>query len=192
MCASVQPHKWQPTRLPHPWESPGKNTGVGCHFLLQCMKVKNESEVSHSCQFFATLWTAACQASLSITNSHSPHKPMSTELVIPSNHLIFCCPLLILPSTSPSITVFSNESALHIRWPKYWSFTFNISPSNEHPGLISFRMDWLLPLSNHYHHHFEQMCYSWVCFFSLQEESPFCLSSYHKYCNLNVAQGAKE
>ena len=75
--------------------------------------------------------------------SQSPPKPMSIELVMPSNHLIFCCPLFLLPSIFPSIRVFSNESALHIRWPKYWSFSFNISPSNEHPGLSSFRMDWL-------------------------------------------------
>ena len=92
---------------------------------------------------FATPWTAAHQASLSITNSQSPPKQMSTELVMPSNHLILCRPLLLLPSLFPSIRVFSNESALHIRWPMYWSFSFNISPSNEHPGLISFRMDWL-------------------------------------------------
>ena len=92
---------------------------------------------------FATPWTAACQASLSITNSQSPPKPMSTESVMPSNHLILCRPLLLLPSIFPSIRVFSNESALCIRWPKYWSFSFNISSSNEHPGLISFRMDWL-------------------------------------------------
>ena len=92
---------------------------------------------------FATPWTAARQASLSITNSRSPHKPMSTESVMPSNHLILCHPLLLLPSIFPSIRVFSNESALRIRWPKYWSFGLNISPSNEHPGLISFRMDWL-------------------------------------------------
>ena len=91
---------------------------------------------------FATPWTTAHQASLSITISHSLPKPMSIELVMPSNHLIFCRPLL-LPSIFPSIRVFSNESALRIRWPKYWSFSFNISPSNEHPGLISFRMDWL-------------------------------------------------
>ena len=90
-----------------------------------------------------TPWTAACQASLSITNSQSPPKPMSIESVMPSNHLILCCPLLLLPSIFPSIRVFSNESALHIRWPKYWSFSFNISPSIEHPGLISFRMEWL-------------------------------------------------
>ena len=92
---------------------------------------------------FETPWTAACQASLSITNSRSPPKPMFIESVMPSSHLILCCSLLLLPSILPNIRVFSNESALHIRWPKYWSFSFNISLSNEHPGLISFRMDWL-------------------------------------------------
>ena len=91
----------------------------------------------------------ALQASLSITNSRSPPKPMSIESVMPSNHLILCRPLLLLPSIFPSIRVFSNESALCIRWPKYWSFSFNISPSNEHPGLISFRMDWLDLLGVH-------------------------------------------
>ena len=94
-------------------------------------------------QLFATPWTAAHQASLSITNCRSSPKPMSIESVMPSNHLILCCPLLLLPSIFPSIRVFSNELALRIRWPKYWSFSFNISPSNEHPGLISFRIDWL-------------------------------------------------
>ena len=92
---------------------------------------------------FAITWTTARQASLSITNSWSSSKPMSIVSVMPSNHLILCRPLLLLPSIFPSIRVFSNESALHIRWPKYWSFSFNISPSSEHPGLISFRMDWL-------------------------------------------------
>ena len=92
---------------------------------------------------FVTPWTAARQASLSITNSWSSPKPMSIEAMMPSNHLILCRPLLLLPSIFPSIRVFSNESALHIRCPKYWSLSFNISPSNEHPGLISFRMDWL-------------------------------------------------
>ena len=92
-------------------------------------------------QLFATPWTAACQASLSITNSWSLPKLRSIESVMPSNHLILCCPLLP-PSIFPSIRVFSNESALHIRWPKYWSFSFSISPSNEYSGLISFRMDW--------------------------------------------------
>ena len=91
---------------------------------------------------FVTPWAAACQASLSITNSRSPPKPMSIESVMPSNHLIVCHLLLLLPPIHPSIRVFSNESTLHIRWPKYWSFSFSISPSNEHPGLI-FRMDWL-------------------------------------------------
>ena len=93
--------------------------------------------------FFAISWSAACQASLSITNSWSLHKRMSIESVMPSNHLILCCPLLFLLSILPSIRVFSNESALCIRWLKHWSFSFNISPSNEHPGLISFRMDCL-------------------------------------------------
>ena len=93
-------------------------------------------------RLFATPWTAALQASLSITNSWNLLKFMSIESVMPSSHLILCHPLL-LPSIFPSIRVFSNESALHIRWPKYWSFRFSISRSNEHPGLISFRMDWL-------------------------------------------------
>ena len=98
---------------------------------------------SLSCvQLFATPWTAARQASLSITNSQSLPRLLSIESVMPSNHLILCRPILLLPSIFPSIGVFSNESALHVRWPKYWSFSFNISPSNEHPGLI-FRMDWL-------------------------------------------------
>ena len=98
---------------------------------------------SLSCvQLFETPWTAVCQASLSITNSRSLLKFMSIESVMPSNHLIFCCPLPLLPSILPSNRVFSNESALHIRWPKYWSFSFSISPSSEYSGLISFRMDW--------------------------------------------------
>ena len=94
-------------------------------------------------QLFATPWSAAHQASLSITNSQSLLKLMSIESVMPSNHLMLCRPLLLLPSVFPSIRVFSDESVLHIRWPKYWSFSFNISPSNEYSGLISFRMDWL-------------------------------------------------
>ena len=94
-------------------------------------------------RLFATPWTAAGQASLSITNSRNLLKLMSIESVMPSSHLILCRPLLLLPPIPPSIRVFSNESALHIRWPKYWSFSFSISPSNEYSGLISFRMDWL-------------------------------------------------
>ena len=94
-------------------------------------------------RLFVTPWTTACQASLSITNSRSLLKLMSIESVMPSNHLLLCRPLLLPPSIFPSIRVFSNESVLRMRWPKYWSFSFSISPSNEHPGLISFRMDWL-------------------------------------------------
>ena len=166
MSDSVRPQRRQPTRLPHPWDSPGKNTGVGCHFLLQCMKVKRESEVAQSCPTLATPWTAAYQAplsmrffrqeywsglplpstssvqfssvqslsrvrlfvtpgtaarqaSLSITNSWSFLKFMSIKSVMPANHLIFCRPFLFSPSIFPSIRFFSNESALHIRWPKY-------------------------------------------------------------------------
>ena len=96
-----------------------------------------------SVQHFVTPWTAARQASLSITSSHSSPKLMSIESVMPSNHLILCHPIFLLPSIFPSIRVFSDESALCIRWPKYWSFSFNISPSNEHLGLISFTKDWL-------------------------------------------------
>ena len=94
-------------------------------------------------RLFATQWTPARQASLSITNSRSLFKLMSIESVMPSNHLLLCHPLLLLPLIFPSIRVFSNESVLHIRWPKDWSFSFSISPSNEYSGLISFRMDWL-------------------------------------------------
>ena len=100
------------------------------------------SSLSHV-QLFATPWTAACQASLSITISWSLLKLMSIELVMPSNHLILCRPFLLPSSIFPSISVFSNESTLRIRWPKYWSFSFNISPSNEYSGLISFRTDLL-------------------------------------------------
>ena len=92
---------------------------------------------------FSTPWIAARQASLSITNSRSPPKPMSIELVMPSSHLTLCRPLLLLPPIPPSIKVFSNESTFCMRWPKYWSFSLSISPSKEHPRLISFRMDWL-------------------------------------------------
>ena len=101
------------------------------------------SSVTQSCPTLCTPWTAARQASLSITSSWSSPKPMSIESMMPSNHLILCRSLLLLPSIFSSIKVSSNESALCIRWPKYWSFSFNISPSNEHAGLISFRMDWL-------------------------------------------------
>ena len=201
MSNSVRPHRRQPTRPHCPWDSPGKNTGVGCHFLLQCTEVKSESEVAkscltlsdpmdcslpgssvhgrsifissvhflgkstgvgchcllryiaqgtvfstlyslyrkriltrfkfssvaQSCQLFATPWTAASQASLSITNSRSLLKLTSIKSVMSSNHLILCCLLLFLPSIFPSIRVFSNESVLLIRWPKYWTFQWSAS-----------------------------------------------------------------
>ena len=110
-----------------------------CYVLRHISSVQSLSRV----QLFATQWITAHQASLSITNSQSLPKPMSIESMMPSSHLILCHPLLLLPPIPPSIMVFSNELTLRMRWPKYWSFSFNISPSNDHPGLISFRMDWL-------------------------------------------------
>ena len=107
--------------------------------MVQFSSVQSLSHV----RLFLTPWTAVRQASLSITNTRSLPKLMSIESVMPSNHLILCCPLLLSPSIFPSIRIFSNESVLHIRWPKNWSFSFNISPTNEYSGLISFRMDWL-------------------------------------------------
>ena len=115
---------------------------MGCHCLLPKTTFSSVQSLSHV-QLFATPWTATCQASLSIASSWSLHKLMSIELVVPSNHLILCHPLLLLHSIFPSIRVFSSESVLHIRWLKYWSFSFSISLSNEYSGLISFRMDWL-------------------------------------------------
>ena len=123
-----------------------KSSASECHssavIWVESVHFSSVQSLSHV-QLFATPWTAARQASLSITNSWSLLKFMSIELVIPYNHLILCCPLLLLLSIFPSIRVFSDESVFPIRWPKYWSFSFNISPSNEHPGLISFTMDWL-------------------------------------------------
>ena len=107
------------------------------------MLIVQLSLIARHFRFFQTQWTAACQASLSINNSQSLLQLMSVESVMPSSHLILCRPVLLLPPIPLSIRVFSNESTLHMRWTKYWSFTFSISPSNEHPGLISFRMDWL-------------------------------------------------
>ena len=101
------------------------------------------SSVAQSCPNFATPWTAPCQASLSISKSRSLLKLMYIDLVMPSNHLILCHPLILPPPIFPSIRVFSNESVLHIMWPKYWSFSFSINPSNEYSGLTSFRMNWL-------------------------------------------------
>ena len=115
--------------------------GVTC---LSCRQPQFSSvQLLSSVWLFVTPWTTACQSSLFIINSQSLPKPMSIESVMPSNHLIFCHPFLLLTAIFPSFRLFLNASALWIRWPKYWSFSFNISPSSEHPGLISFRMDWL-------------------------------------------------
>ena len=111
------------------------------HYHLVCYQFSSVQSLS-CVQLFVTPWTAACQASLSITNSWSLLKLMSIESVMPSNHLIPCCSLLLLPSIFPSIRIFSNESVLWIRWPKYWSFSFSISPSSKYSGLISLRIDW--------------------------------------------------
>ena len=156
----------EPTGLLCPWDCPSKNSEVGCHYLLQGIfpnvgieptspalkadslpseppgKLFSSVQLLSRVRLFATPWTTARQASLSITNSQSLLKLMSIKSVMPSNHLILCLPLLLLPSIFSSIRVFSNESVLRIRWPKDWSFSFSISPSSEHPGLISFRMDW--------------------------------------------------
>ena len=122
----------------------GELFAIDLFVCFVCLFVFSSSVQSLSrVQLFATPWTAAPQASLSITNSRSLLKLISIEAVMSSNNLILCCPLLLPPAISPSIRVFSNESVLHIRWPKYWSFSFSTSPYNEHPGLISFRMDWL-------------------------------------------------
>ena len=113
------------------------------HLPLYLLSAISSVQLLSCVRLFATPWITARQASLSITNSRSSPRLMSIELVMPSGHLILCCPLLLLPPIPPSITVFSNESTLHMKWPKYWSFSFSISPSKEHPGLISFTMDCL-------------------------------------------------
>ena len=132
---------WDEAKIEQNWQTDS------IWILSRSLESLNQFSCSIVPGLFVTPWTAAHQASLSITNSQSPPKPMSIESVMPSNHLILCRPLLLLPSVFPSIRVFSNESALRIRWPKYWNFSFNISPSNEHPGLISFRKDWLALLA---------------------------------------------
>ena len=137
---------WEPTVYPRELSSVFCDELVGCDVVGKWEEGQRGRFSSFSYSVMsdsATPWTAARQASLSITNSRSLVKLMSIELVMPSNDLILCHPLLLPLSIFPSIRVFSNESVLRIRWPKYWSFSFNINPSNEHPGLISFRMDWL-------------------------------------------------
>ena len=122
------------------WNSHGKVYWVACRPAIWA--TAQFSSVPQLCLTLSDPWTTAHQATLSLTNSQSLLKLMSIELVMPSNHLFLCHPLLLLPSIFPSIRVFSNETVLRIRWPKYWSFNFSISPSNEYPGLVSFRTDW--------------------------------------------------
>ena len=150
-------------------------------WFTYCWSFSSVQSLSHV-QLFATPWTAAHQASLSITNSRNLLKFRSIESMMPSSHLILCHPLLLMPSVFPSIRVFSNESALHIRWPKYWSFSFNINPSSEHSGLISFRMDWLHLLTIQgtlksllQHHSWKTSIYRHSAFFIVQ------LTSIHDY-----------
>ena len=150
-------------------------TNSNIYFELIMMYLHQFSSVAQSCP-----WTTARQASLSIINSQSPPKPMSIKSMMPSNHLILCRPLLLLPPIPPSIRVFSKESTLHMRWPKYWSFSFNISPSNEQPGLISFRMDWLDllavqgTLKSLLQHHSSKVSILWCsAFFTVQLSHPY-------------------
>ena len=148
-------------------------------FSVQFSSVQSLSHV----WIFATPWTAACQASLSITNSRSPLRPMSIESVMPSNHLILSHPLLLLPPIPPSIRVFSNDSTLRVGWIKYWSFNFSISPSNEHPGMISFRMDWLDLLAVQgtlksllQHHSSKASIFPCSAFFTVQLSHPYMIT----------------
>ena len=147
--------------------------------LLSCPVQFSSVQSLSRVQLFTTPWITACQASLSITNSWSLLKLMSVESVMPSSHLILCPPLLLLPPIPPSIRVFSNESALPMRWPKYGSFSFSINPSNEHPGLISFRMDWLDLLAVqdtlkrlHQHHSSKASIFQRSAFFTVQLSHP--------------------
>ena len=143
---------------------------------MECTLTLSSVQLFSPARLFATPWTAARQASLSITNSRSLLKLMSIELVMPSKHLILCHPLLLPPSVFPSIRVFSNESVLRIKWSKYWSFSFNISPSNEHSELISFRIDWfdLLVLKNPLQNHNLKASILWrSAFFIVQLLHPY-------------------
>ena len=148
--------------------------------IMRGLLGKHFSSVAQSCPTLCDPMNAARQASLSITNSQSSPKLMCIKSVMPSSHLILCHPLLLLPPIPPSIRVFSNESALHMRWPKYWSFSFNISPSSEHPGLVSFRMDWLDllavqgTLKSLLQHHSSKASILWLsAFFTVQLSHPY-------------------
>ena len=170
------------------WNIFGQSPAL-CHTSSSVSGIKSSSDGTHSVssvhllscvRLFVTPWTAACQASLSITNSRSLLKLMCIASVMPSNHLILCHPLLLLPSIFPSIRVFSNELVLCIRWSKYWSFSISISPSNEYSGLVSFRMDWLDLLAVQgilksllQHHSSKASILSCLAFFIVQLSHPY-------------------
>ena len=143
MSDSLQPHRLQPTRPLSPWDSPGKNTGAGCHFLLRKELSVQFSSVPQWCPTLCDPMN--CSMPGLPVHHQLPEftQTQSIESVMPSSHLILCRSLLLLPPIPPSIRVFSNESTLRMTWPKDWSFSLSISPSKEHPGVISFRMDWL-------------------------------------------------
>ena len=153
---------------------------------------RSDQLLSHI-RFFVTPWNAACQSSLSTTNSGSLLKVMSIESMRPSNYVILCSPLLLLPSIFPSIRVFSSESVLHIRWPKYWNFTFSMSPSNEYSGVISFRMDWLdllavqgTPKSLLQHHSSKASILQHSAFFRVQLSHPYMTTRELMYGKTNT------
>ena len=158
----------------------GGPTGGKLGLVLVSKAMLSSVQLLSHVRLFVTPWIAACQPSLSITNSQSLLKLMPINSVMPSSHLILCHPLLLLPPISPSIRVFSNESTLYMRWPKCWSFSFSISPSNEHPGLISFRMDWLDLLAVQgtlksllQHHSSKASIFRHSAFFTVQLSHPY-------------------
>ena len=172
------PPGWFSDYFPQVWKHSGLNQSC-MRPLHQFSSVQLLSRV----WLFVTPWIAAHQASLSITNSRSSLKLTSTESVMPSSHLILCHPLLLLPPIPPSIRVFSSESALRMRWPKYWSFSFSVIPSKEHPGLISFRMDWLDLLAVHgtlksllQHHSSKASILQCSAFFTVQLSHPYMIT----------------
>ena len=194
LFSHLQSHLFQVTRLPHVQGM--SHWSINMSFPVSKLSHLNYSgfiinldiwwvvvQLLSHVWLFATPWTAICQASLSFTISQNLLKLMSIESVMPSNHLILCHPLLLPPSIFPSIRVFSNESALHIRWPKYWSFSFSVSPSNEYSGLISFRMDWLDLLAVQgtvksvlQHHSSKASILQYSTFFMVQLSHPYMIT----------------
>ena len=168
-----------------------------CHMPFHSQPVPKPHRLFSSVQLsrvrlFATPWIAACQASLSITNSLSLPKLMSIELVMPSSHLILCRPLFLLLPIPPSIRVFSNESTLRMRWPKYWSFSFSISPSNEYPKLISFKMDWLDLLAVLLQHHSSKVSILWCSAFFTVHHKLLYTTYTHLYTQCSCLENPRD